>query len=149
MMAARETDAAVDWAAVAAPIAVVPPWRPAAPAAEPDPHKAGWAGPGFTRPGTESDVGYRFGYALGQAEAFAGMTTIFDGPATSFTDGYINGHRQMTEHLVRAASGGELPKCEAEQGLPRVCSTGHTHAVSRPGRQIDDEGRILNDRQHE
>ena len=58
-MAARETAAAVDWAAAAAPIAAVPPWRPAA--AEPDTHEAGWAGPGFTRPGPESEAGYRAG----------------------------------------------------------------------------------------
>jgi hypothetical protein len=66
-----------------------------------------WAGAGFTKPGPESDAGYRTGYALGQAEAFAGITTIFDAPATSFTDGYINGHRDMRDHLAREADGRE------------------------------------------
>jgi hypothetical protein len=32
------------------------------------------------------------------------MTTVFDGPATSFIDGYINGHHDMREHLAREAS---------------------------------------------
>jgi hypothetical protein len=71
------------------------------------PHDRDWAGAGFTKPGPEADPGYRARYALGKAEAFAGMTTIFDGPATSFTDGYFNGHRDMREHLARQASARE------------------------------------------
>ncbi len=66
-----------------------------------------WAGAGFTKPGPESDAGYQAGYALGKAEAVAGITTTSDGPATSFTDGYINGHREMQEQLAREASGRE------------------------------------------
>jgi hypothetical protein len=110
-MAARNDGPAVDWGAVADPILATPPWRlgtsrrPQVIAeAAADPHEHDWAGPGFTKPGPESDAGSRAGYVLGKAEAFAGMATIFDGPATSFTDGYINGHRQMTEHLAREAS---------------------------------------------
>jgi hypothetical protein len=76
-----------------------------------DPHNHDWAGPGFIKPGPESNVGYQAGYALGRVEACAGMTTIFPGPTTTFTDGYINGHRQMTEHLAREANGRE-----AEEG---------------------------------
>jgi hypothetical protein len=47
------------------------------------------------------------GTRFGTAEALAGTTTIFDGPATSFSDGYINGHRDMRERLAREASAGE------------------------------------------
>jgi hypothetical protein len=68
------------------------------------PYGRDWAGVGFTKPGPGSDPGYRAGYALGNAEAFAGMTTVFDCPATSFTDGYINGYHDMRKHLVRGAS---------------------------------------------
>lgn len=67
-------------------------------------HDRDWAGAGFTQPGPESDPGYRAGYALGKAEAFAGMRTIFDDAPTSFIDGYINDTR---EHLARGASGRE------------------------------------------
>jgi hypothetical protein len=35
------------------------------------------------------------------------MTTIFDDPAAPFIDGYVNGHRDMREHLVREAGGRE------------------------------------------
>jgi hypothetical protein len=73
-----------------------------------DPHDRDWAGAGFTRPGPEADVGYRAGYTLGTAEALAGTTTIIDGPATSFTDGYLNGHRDMRERLAREASAREV-----------------------------------------
>jgi hypothetical protein len=44
------------------------------------PHDRDWAGPGFTKPGPESNACYQAGYALGKADAFAGMTTISDGP---------------------------------------------------------------------
>jgi hypothetical protein len=71
------------------------------------PHDWDWAGAGFTQPGPESDPGYRAGYALGKAEAFAGMTTIFDNPATHFTDGYAHGHRDTRDYLAREASGRE------------------------------------------
>jgi hypothetical protein len=80
------------------------------------PHDRDWAGAGFTKPGPGSDPGYQAGYALGQADALAGTTTIFDGPAASLNDGYINGHQQMTEHLAHKASGRELPACEPEPG---------------------------------
>jgi hypothetical protein len=73
-----------------------------------DPHKYDWAGPGFTRPGPEPDTGYQAGYAPGRVEAAEGMTTASDGPATSITDGYVNGHRQMPEHLAREANGREV-----------------------------------------
>jgi hypothetical protein len=66
-------------------------------------HDRNWAGAGFTQPGLESDPGYRVGYALGKAEAFAGMTTIFDDAPTSF----IDGHNDTREHLARGASGRE------------------------------------------
>jgi hypothetical protein len=72
-----------------------------------DQHDRDWAGAGFTRPGPEADVGYRAGYTHGTAEALAGMTRIFDGSATSFTDGYMNGHRDMRERLAREASARE------------------------------------------
>jgi hypothetical protein len=42
-----------------------------------------------------------------RVEAAKGMTTAFEGPATSITDGYVNGHRQMSEHLAREANGRE------------------------------------------
>jgi hypothetical protein len=70
------------------------------------PHDRDWAGAGFTKPGPEPDPGYRVGYAFGKADAFAGMTTIFDGPTTPFTDGYVNGH-DMRKDLAREASGRE------------------------------------------
>jgi hypothetical protein len=35
------------------------------------------------------------------------MTTAFDGPATSITKCYVNGHRQMSKHLAREANGRE------------------------------------------
>jgi hypothetical protein len=50
-MGARE----VDWAAAAAPIATVAPWRPTAEPTQPDPHEANWAGRGFSRPGPEPE----------------------------------------------------------------------------------------------
>ena len=71
------------------------------------PHDRAWAGAGFTKPGPESDPGYRAGYALGKAEAFAGMTPIFDDPATPFSDGYVNGQRDTRDYLSREASGRE------------------------------------------
>ena len=74
-------------------------------AAGPDEHD--WAGPGFTKPGPEPDTGQQAGYASGRAGAAAGVTAAFDGPATSITDGYVNGHRQMSEHLAREANGWE------------------------------------------
>jgi hypothetical protein len=49
-MAAREVSA-VDWPAVATPIAAVQGWRPQAVPAQPDPHLADWAGAGFSQPG--------------------------------------------------------------------------------------------------
>jgi hypothetical protein len=114
MMPARKDTREVDWPAVAEPILATPPWRPGASRspqvmaeAMADPNNYDWAGPGFTRPGPESDVGYQAGYALGRVEAAAGMTATFDGPATSFMGGYVNGHRQMSEHLAREANRGE------------------------------------------
>jgi hypothetical protein len=59
----------VDWPAVAAPIATVAPWRPAAVPAQPDPHEADWAGPGFSHPGPTEDAEAR---QLADAEAWAG-----------------------------------------------------------------------------
>jgi hypothetical protein len=50
-----------------------------------DPHDRDWAGAGYTQPGPEADPGYRAGYTPGKTEAFAGITTILDGPATSLT----------------------------------------------------------------
>jgi hypothetical protein len=47
------------------------------------PHDRNWAGAGCTKPGPEADPGYRAGYTPGKVEAFACMTRIFDGPATS------------------------------------------------------------------
>jgi hypothetical protein len=112
---ARNDGSTVDWGAVADPILATPPWRPRASRrpqviakAAADPHTHDWAGRGFTRqgPGSDVDVDYQAGYASGKAEALAGMTTIFGGPVTPFTDGYINSHRQMTEHLgPRPAAG--------------------------------------------
>ena len=43
-----------------------------------DPHEHDWAGPGFTKPGPEPDVGYHTGYARRKAEGVAGMTTVAD-----------------------------------------------------------------------
>jgi hypothetical protein len=94
----------VDWAALAAPVQTTAPWRPAPGA---DAREADWAGRGFTRPGPEPDAGYQAGYAPGRVEAAPGMTATFDGPATSITEGYVNGHRQMSEHLAREANGRE------------------------------------------
>jgi hypothetical protein len=114
MMPGRKDTREVDWPAVAAAILATPPGRLGTSrpphviaGAAADPHERDWAGPGFTKPGPESDVGYQAGYAPGRAEAVAGMTTAFDGPATSITDGYVNGHRQMSEHLAREANGRE------------------------------------------
>jgi hypothetical protein len=113
-MATRTTRPAVDWDAVADPILATPPWRPRTSrppqviaGAAADPHEHDWAGPGFTKPGPEPHVDYQAGYAPGRVEAAAGMTTAFDGPATPITDGYVNGHRQMSEHLAREANGRE------------------------------------------
>jgi hypothetical protein len=116
-MATRTTRPAVDWDAIADQILATPPWQ-AGTSRSPqvmaeamaDPHKHDWAGPGFTKPGPESDAGYQAGYALGRVEAAAGMTTAFDGPATSFTEGYVNGHRQMSEHRAREADGREAER---------------------------------------
>jgi len=114
MMPARKDTREVGWPAVADPILATPPGRAGTSrpphviaGAAADPHERDWAGPGFTKPGPESDVGYQAGYVLGRVEAAAGMTTAFDGPATSITDGYVNGHRQMSEHLAREANGRE------------------------------------------
>jgi hypothetical protein len=79
-MAAREDTApAVDWGATADPILATPPWRlegsrqpQVIAATEADPHKHDWAGPGFTKPGPESDACYQTGYTLGKADALAG-----------------------------------------------------------------------------
>ena len=49
-------------------------------------HDRDWAGAGYTTPGPQADPGYQAGYTPGKAEAFAGMTTIFHGPATSLTE---------------------------------------------------------------
>jgi len=57
------------------------------------PHDRDWAGAGFTKPGPEADTGYQAGYTLGNAEAFAGTTTIFDGPARSLIERRPCGHR--------------------------------------------------------
>ena len=54
-MAAGMDTREVDWAAVAAPITTVAPWRPTAEPVQPDPHKPDWAGRGFTRPGPEPE----------------------------------------------------------------------------------------------
>jgi hypothetical protein len=84
-MAAMQEAREVDWAAVAAPIAVVAPWRPGAEPGQADPHEAGWAGRGFTRPGPEPDTGYQAGYAPEDTEMHAGMVTISDGSAAALT----------------------------------------------------------------
>jgi hypothetical protein len=111
-MTGRTTRPAVDWGAEAGPILATSPWRPGASrppramaGAAAGPHEHNWAGPGFTKPGPEPDTGQQAGYAPGRAEAAEGMTTAFDGPATSITDGYVSGHRQISEHLAREANG--------------------------------------------
>jgi hypothetical protein len=92
-MTTRTTRSAVDWDAVADPILATPPWRPrtsrppqAMAGAATDPHEHDWAGPGFTKPGPEPDVGYHTGYARGKAEAVASMTPIAD-PLVGGLDG--------------------------------------------------------------
>jgi hypothetical protein len=113
-MASHKNGLVVDWGAIADPILATPLWRPRASLslqvtaeATADPHNHDWAGPGFTKPGPESNAGYQAGYALGKAEAVAGTTTTFPGLTTTFTHGYINGHHHMTELLARAANGRE------------------------------------------
>ena len=113
MMPARKDTREVGWPAVAASILATPPGsgtsRPphVIAGAAADPHERNWAGPGFPKPGPEPDTGQQAGYALGRVEATEGMTTAFDGPATSITDGCVKGHRQMSEHLAREANGRE------------------------------------------
>jgi hypothetical protein len=114
MMPARKDTREVDWPAVAASILATPSGRLGTSrpphviaGAAADPHEHDWAGPGFTKPGPEPDTGQQAGYAPGRVEAAEGMTTAFDGPATSITDGCVNGHRQMSEHLAREANGWE------------------------------------------
>ena len=112
-MPARKDTREVDWPPVAASILATPPrlgtsLQPHVIAgAAADPHEYNWAGPGFTKPGPKPDTGQQDGYEPGRAEAAAGMTTALDGPATSITDGYVDGHRQMSEHLAREANGRE------------------------------------------
>jgi hypothetical protein len=72
-MTAHIDGSAVDWGAVTDPILATPPWRPKLPRgpqvvaeAGADPHEHDWAGPGFTKPGPEPDVGYQAGYARGK-----------------------------------------------------------------------------------
>ena len=85
MKTAHNDGPAVDRGAVTDPILATPPRRPKPPQqpqvvaeAAADPHEHDWAGPGFTKPGPEPDVGYYTGYARGKAEAVAGMTTVAD-----------------------------------------------------------------------
>ena len=92
MRAARKDTREVDWPAVAEPILATPPGRPGTSrpphviaGAAADPHEHDWAGPGFTKPGPEPDAGHQARYAPGDAEARAGMVTIFDGSAGSLT----------------------------------------------------------------
>jgi hypothetical protein len=54
-MAAGQHEREVGWAAVAAPIATIAPWRPAAEPVRPRPHEHDWAGRGFSRPGPEPE----------------------------------------------------------------------------------------------
>jgi hypothetical protein len=84
-MTVHNDGSAVDWGAVTDPILATPPWRPKPPRrpqvvaeAAADPHEHDWAGPGFTKPGPEPDVGNQTGYARGKAEAVAGITTVAD-----------------------------------------------------------------------
>jgi hypothetical protein len=126
MMATHDDGPTVDWGTVVDSILATSPWRLGAARppqnmteAAADPHEHDWAGPGFTRPGPEPDLGYQTGYPRGKAEAVAGMTTIFDEPATSFTDGHINGHCQMTEDLAREASSQEAEAVDERTDRPR------------------------------
>jgi hypothetical protein len=114
MTPARNDTREAGWPAVADPILATPPGRPgtsrpphvtAGTAA--DPHEDDWAGPGFTKPGPEPDTSQQAGYAPRRVEAAEGMTTTLDGPATSITDDYVNGHRQISEHLAREVNGWE------------------------------------------
>jgi hypothetical protein len=67
-MTAAQQGREAGWPAVAAPIATVALWRPAAAPVQPDPHEADWAGPGFSHPGpTENDEARQ----LADAEAWA------------------------------------------------------------------------------
>jgi hypothetical protein len=114
MTPARKDTREVGLPAVADPILATPPGWPGT--SRPpqviagtvaDPYEHDWAGPGFTKPGPEPDTGQQAGYAPRRAGAAEGMTAAFDGPATSMTDGYVNSHRQMSEHLAREANGRE------------------------------------------
>jgi hypothetical protein len=86
-MTAHKDGLAVDWGAVTDPILATLPWRPKPPrrlqvmaGTAADPHEHDWAGPSFTKPGPEPDVGYWTGYASGKAEAIEGMTSVADPP---------------------------------------------------------------------
>ena len=86
-MTAHNDGSVVGRGAVRDPILATPLWRPN-PSRQPqvvaeaaaDPHERDWAGPGFTRPGPEPDVGHHTGYARGKAEGVGGMTTVADLP---------------------------------------------------------------------
>jgi hypothetical protein len=114
MMPARKDTREAGRPAVAVSTLATPPGRPGTSrppyviaGAAADPREHDWAGPGFTKPGPEPDTGQQAGYAPMRVEAAKGMTTAFEGPATSITDGYVNGHRQMSEHLAHEANGRE------------------------------------------
>jgi hypothetical protein len=86
-MTGHNDGSAVDWGAVTDSILATPPWRPkplrrpqVVAEAAADPHEHDWAGPGFTKPGPEPDIGYQTGYARGKAAAVAGRTTVADPP---------------------------------------------------------------------
>jgi hypothetical protein len=75
-MTAHNHGSAVERGAVTDPILATPLWRPK-PSRQPhvvteaaaDPHKHDWAGPGFSKPGPEPDVGYHTGHTRRKAEA--------------------------------------------------------------------------------
>jgi hypothetical protein len=111
-MATRTTRPTVDRDAVADPILATPPWRAGASRspqvmaeAIADPHKYDWAGPGFTGPGPEPNVGCQASYPPGKPEALADRATSFDGPATPFTG-------------RRHAPSGPVRQIEAERRTP-------------------------------
>jgi hypothetical protein len=92
MIPARKDTREVDWPAVADPVLATPPGRlgtsrppHVVAGAVADPHEHDWAGPGFTKPGPECDVGYQAGYAPEDTETHAGMVTISDGSAAALT----------------------------------------------------------------
>jgi hypothetical protein len=89
MAAGQDAREPVDWPAVAAPIAAVAPWRPAAEPGQADPHETDWAGRGFSKAGPSWEQEAR---EAADAEAWGGR-----GPSGSYAEWLAEGRQPEPE----------------------------------------------------